>query len=182
MSPGFPPEPAAPMRVSDLLTPPGARLRWLTAQDMPWLRELYASTRADEMAPVPWTPAQKRHFLDQQFDAQHRHYQQAYGNADFLAVCDPDGRPLGRLYLQRSAPAHLIIDVSLFPAVRGHGLGTALIADVQRQAAAQGCGVMLHVLQHNPRARRLYDRLGFVVGEQGASPYLRMDWTPSAVS
>lgn len=181
MSPGFPPEPAPPLRSHDTLAVQGASLRWLTAGDLAWLRELYAGTRADEMAPVPWTPAQKRHFLDQQFDAQHRHYLQAYGSADFLAICDADGQPLGRLYRQRTAPAHLIVDVSLFPAARGQGLGAALIGAVQRQAAAQGCGVMLHVSQHNPRARHLYERLGFVVGEAG-SPYLRMDWTPSAVS
>ena len=176
MRPGFPPEPAQSLWTPAALAARGARLRWLTAQDLPWLRELYAGTRADEMAPVPWTPEQKRHFLDQQFDAQHRHYLQAYGSADFLAVCDRGDRPLGRLYLQRIAPTYLIVDVSLFPAVRGQGLGTALIGAVQEQAAAQGCGVMLHVLQQNPRARRLYERLGFVAGEEGHSPYLRMDW------
>ena len=41
-------------------------------------------------------------------------------------------------YLQRTAPTYLIVDVSLFPAVRGQGLGTALIGAVQEQAAAQG--------------------------------------------
>ena len=182
MRPGFPPEPTQSLWMPDALAARGARLRWLTAQDLHWLRELYAGTREDEMAAVPWTPAQKRHFLDQQFDAQHRHYLQRYGNADFLAVCDLGDRPLGRLYLQRTTPAHLIVDVSLFPHARGQGLGTALIAAIQRQAMAQGCGVMLHVLQQNRRARRLYERLGFVAGGGRAPPYLRMDWEPARVS
>ena len=102
MRPGFPPEPTQSLWMPDALAARGARLRWLTAQDLHWQRELYAGTREDEMAAVPWTPAQKRHFLDQQFDAQHRHYLQRYGNADFLAVCDLGDRPLGRLYLQRT--------------------------------------------------------------------------------
>ncbi len=41
---------------------------------------------------------------------------------------------------------------------------------------------MLHVLQQNRRARRLYERLGFVAGEDRSSPYLRMDWEPARVS
>lgn len=153
----------------------GMSLRWLGEDDVSWLRDLHASTREDEMAPVPWPPAQKRAFLDQQWDAQHRHYLQVHADADFLAICDVADRPLGRLYLRRGATDHLIVDISLFPFARGQGIGTALILAVQRQAAAQGCGLSLSVLQQNPAAWRLYERLGFVAVD-AAPPYVRMAW------
>jgi len=43
---------------------------------LPFLAQLYASTRADELAVTGWTEAVKAAFLEQQFRAQHAHYQQ----------------------------------------------------------------------------------------------------------
>ncbi len=171
----FPPEPLPGFRTPDALAARGVQLRGLRENDLSWLRDLYATTREEEMAPVPWPQAQKRAFLDQQFDAQHRHYLHVYADADFLAVCDVADNPLGRLYLRRGATDHLIVDISLFPLARGQGIGTALIRAVQRQAAAQGCGATLSVMQQNPGARRLYERLDFVAVD-GAPPYVRMEW------
>lgn len=159
------------------LTERGVTLRRVGQEDLPWLRDLYATTREDELAHAPWSPAQKRVFLDQQFGAQHQHYQAAYAAADFLAICDMRG-PLGRFYLQCSPPDHLLVDISLFPWARGEGIGEALIRSAQQEAAAQDRGMTLHVLQQNPGARRLYERLGFVASE-APFPYLRMAWHPS---
>jgi ribosomal protein S18 acetylase RimI-like enzyme len=155
----------------------GVMLRSVVDDDLPWLRDLYATTREDEMAQVPWSAAQKRAFLDQQFGAQHQHYRAAYPGADVLVVFDADG-PLGRFYLQRSPPDHLVVDISLFPRARGQGIGGALIRAAQEDAAVQGRGMTLHVLQQNPAARRLYERLGFVASE-APFPYLRMAWQPT---
>ena len=58
-------------------TPPsGLALRPITEADLPFLAEVYASTRRDELAPVPWTDDQKTRFLRWQFDNQHRYYQE----------------------------------------------------------------------------------------------------------
>src|SRR3712207_8583920 len=38
--------------------------------DDEFLLDVYASTRSEELAPVPWTDEQKRAFLRMQFDAQ----------------------------------------------------------------------------------------------------------------
>lgn len=173
----FPPERPGHMWAPDALAERGVSLRWLRDADLAWLRALYATTRAEEMAPVPWPDAAKRAFVDQQFDLQHRHYLAHYADADFLAV-EQDGRgPVGRCYLRRSAPDHLLIDISLMPALRGGGIGGALIADGQREAAALGRGMRLHVLEANLRARRLYERLGFVV-DGGSGGYVAMRWSP----
>ena len=169
--PGGPTTPA-------LLAERGFSLRGLRDADLPWLRDLYATTRAEEMAPVPWPDAAKRAFLDQQFNLQHRHYLVHYADADFLAVEHAERGPVGRYYLHRTAPNHLLIDISLMPALRGAGLGGTLIGHSQREAAALGRGMRLHVLGGNPGARRLYERLGFIA-DGGEGGYVAMRWSPT---
>lgn len=178
----FPAERPNRMTAPARLAERGFSLRWLRADDLPWLRDLYATTRAEEMATVPWPAPAKRQFLDQQFALQHRHYLAHYGDTDFLAI-ERKGRPAGRYYLQRSAPDHLIVDICLFPALRGQGAGEALIRQSQADAAALGRGMHLHVLQANPGARRLYERLGFVVtGPALHGTHLPMHWTPDGAA
>lgn len=157
----------------------GLAMRPLAERDLPWLRELYADSRADELAGVPWPPQMLHTFLDQQFAAQHAHYVQQYADADFLAI-ERDDHPLGRLYLLRAPPEHLVVDICLFAQARGRGIGSALLRQIQADAAALGRGVALHVTSTNTGARRLYERLGFVEVSGGDEPYRPMRWNASA--
>lgn len=174
----FPRERADRMTTPALLIERGFSLRAAHDGDLPWLRDLYASTRADEMAPVPWPEIAKRSFLDQQFALQHQHYLAHYADTDFLAIEHADHGPAGRYYLQRTAPDHLLVDISLFPALRGSGVGSVLIRQSQQDAAALGRGMRLHVQQSNPGARRLYERLGFVAEEGAEGTHRPMRWSP----
>jgi ribosomal protein S18 acetylase RimI-like enzyme len=162
------------LRAAGVLAAQGITLRWLDDGDLPWLAELYADTRADEMAALPWPGHARRAFVHQQFMLQHQHYLAEYADAEFLAVCRR-GVPAGRLYLRRTAPMHLVVDISLFADARGQGVGRALLAAAQHDATCHGRGMALHVLQHNAAARRLYTHLGFVEAG-GNAPYLRMEW------
>lgn len=175
----FPPERADHLTIPALLAERGFSLRWLHNADLPWLRDLYASTRAEEMAPVPWPEIAKRAFLDQQFGLQHQHYLAHYADTDFLAIEQSGRGPVGRYYLQRAASAHLIVDICLFPGMRGSGVGNTLIRHSQAEAAALGRGMHLHVMRSNPAARRLYERLGFVVTDDTGASHIAMAWTPT---
>jgi len=135
------------------------RLRPITEADGPFLRALYGSTRAEELAPVPWSEEQKRAFLDMQFHAQTIHYQKHYGDGEFLMIEDR-GVPIGRLLLHRSTDEIRIIDISLMPEHRGRGVGTKLLRDVLSEGEATKRKVSIHVEHFNP-AKRLYERLGF---------------------
>jgi ribosomal protein S18 acetylase RimI-like enzyme len=154
----------------------GLAFRPVTGGDLPLLRRIYASTRTEELSVVPWSPAEKTAFLESQFDAQHAHYRRHYPAADFLVI-GRAGADVGRLYLDRWDRELRLIDIALLPEHRGQGIGTALLRDVQDEAAAAGKGVAIHVEKLNP-ARRLYDRLGFVpAGDCG--PYDLLRWAPS---
>jgi GNAT superfamily N-acetyltransferase len=137
----------------------GIRYRDTKKADMPFLALLYRSTREDELAQTPWSEGEKRAFADMQFHAQHEHYQKHYPDALWLIV-EQMGRPVGRLYLERWDKEHRIIDIALMPAVRGRGIGGAILRDVLDEAAGDGKSVGIHVEKLNP-AMSLYRRLGF---------------------
>lgn len=61
-------------------------------EDEGFLLRIYASTRADEMAVVPWTEPEKAAFLNVQFEAQHKYYQEQFPDAEFKIV-EKDGEP-----------------------------------------------------------------------------------------
>ena len=153
----------------------GLSFRPIAEADLPFLYRLYASTRADELAPLPWSEAQKDAFLRQQFGAQHSHYQRYYPKADWLVVTR-GAEDIGRVYVERWEREHCLIDIAFLPECRGKGLGEALMRDLMDEAAAAGKGVQIHVEKFNP-ALHLYRRLGFVTAED-KGVYDLMRWTP----
>jgi ribosomal protein S18 acetylase RimI-like enzyme len=92
-------------------------------------------------------------------------------------VIEIDGERAGRLRVVR-APDHLeLAGIQLLPAHQGHGIGTHLVEQLVVEARDAGLPMWLHVEPDNPRARALYERLGFVaVGEDDGE--IRMVWQP----
>ncbi|ATQ44122.1 GNAT family N-acetyltransferase [Caulobacter mirabilis] len=157
----------------------GLVLRSRTDADRLFLRLLYGSFRAEEMAPVPWPEAVKAQFLDSQFELQNVHFDHFHADADFMVV-EEAGFPIGRLYLDRKPDGWLIVDVGFLPHRRSAGLGAELLRHAHRRARQAGAPrVWLHVAPSNPRARQLYERLGFRLIEADAGPYLAMEWPVS---
>lgn len=157
------------------ILPVTASLRPATAGDRTLLRDVYASTRAEELDQVAWAPGQREAFVQMQFDAQDHEYRRHNPHGDF-DVIEIDGAVAGRLYVDRRPGDLRIVDIVLLPEHRGRGIGTSLVADLLRQAEAEGRIVTIHVEARNP-ARSLYQRLGFEVAED-LGVYLRMEWTP----
>jgi len=155
----------------------GLTFRAVTDADLLFLARLYASTRVEELAAVPWSAEQKAAFLDMQFRAQHTDYQHKCPDADWLVLMRA-GQDIGRLYLERRPIQHGIIDIALLPEYRGRGLGTALLHDLLDEAAAAGKAVSIHVEKFNP-AMRLYRRLGFKT-EEDKGVYDLMRWSAPA--
>lgn len=148
-------------------------LRDETEQDSAFLQQLYAQTRATEMAYFPWTDEQKNAFLTMQFDLQRRHYRENYPNTQF-AIILLDNNPVGRWYLQCRTDNFHLIDISLLADYRNQGIGRYLLKTLIAKAQTKQKNIRLHVETTNP-ALRLYQRLGFSVVEECGFHWL-MEW------
>lgn len=141
------------------MTATGVLLRPISAEDMPFLYLVFASTRTQELAPLGWSAAQQAAFLGRQFDAQHQSYQASFPDADFHVIVVND-RPAGRMYVARTPAEIWLLDIALLPQYRRAGIGSDLVGALLDEAAETCQPVRLHVEKHNP-AVRLFERLGF---------------------
>src|SRR6185369_2723285 len=143
---------------------PNVMLRPAGPDDSDFLVEVYASTRADEMALVPWTDEQRSMFIRSQFAAQQEHYAQKYPAANHDIIVSDDRRG-GRLYVARLDHEIRIVDITLLPAERNTGIGTYLIKQLLDEANHTGKITRIYVEEFNP-SLRLFERLGFSPSEQ----------------
>jgi ribosomal protein S18 acetylase RimI-like enzyme len=134
-------------------------LRPVADEDEEFLVRVYASTRADELARVPWSEAQRAAFVRMQFDAQRLHYR-THNPAATYDVILLDGLPAGRLYVARRRDEIRILDITLLPEHRGRGAGTSLLRDLMSEAAVAALPLNIYVESYN-RSRGLFERLGF---------------------
>ena len=165
------------------------RLQPVTPNDRDVLLELYASTRADELALTDWSDAQRLAFVEMQFDAQTQHYTRQRPQAVCQLIVLDDrpmggsqgGRAAGRLWVDREGDSLHVLDITLLPQARGQGLGSALLRELMAEAQLQGKQVTVSVEVHNP-ARHLYERLGFEAQGELQGIYQRMAWQPATLN
>lgn len=66
----------------------------------------------------------------------------------------------------QARPLLNIHDIAVLSAWRGHGMAGRLLAGIEELAIRLGCcRITLEVRDDNPRARRVYERTGFVAGQ-----------------
>lgn len=143
---------------------PNVTLRPVGLDDYDFLVEVYGSTRAEEMAMVPWTVEQQQAFVRMQFTAQQDHYTKTYPTASHDIIMSDD-RPVGRLYVARLDQEFRIVDITLLPAERNAGIGSYLIKQLLDEANRAGKVTRIFVEEFNP-SRRLFERLNFSPSEQ----------------
>jgi ribosomal protein S18 acetylase RimI-like enzyme len=99
-------------------------------------------------------------------------YHRGWGRAgDIAVIAEMDGKIVGgalcRLftddehgegYHDENTPE---LGVAVWGGQRGEGIGTRLIEELERRAAAAGAGAMSLSVESANRARRLYERLGY---------------------
>ncbi|MFZ5855968.1 MAG: GNAT family N-acetyltransferase [Chloroflexota bacterium] len=148
-------------------------LRPVRDEDEALLLAIYASSRAEEMALVPWDAAMKDAFLRSQFSAQQTHYRSYFPQAvhDMILV---DGEPVGRIYVDRRADEIRILDVTMLTESRRRGIGTRIIQELMKEADDQDQSLSIYVESFN-RSLGLFQRLGFVKAEETGASWL-MVW------
>ena len=145
--------------------------------DGDFLLSLYASTRRPELAGTGWPEKEADAFIGMQFDAQTRHYRQAFPNATY-SVIYVDGERAGRLIVNRADDEIVIVDITLTPKFRRIGVGGVLVRRLLEEADAGHLHVRCHVLQASS-ARRFWERAGFAAnGSDGV--YVAMERAPQA--
>jgi ribosomal protein S18 acetylase RimI-like enzyme len=167
------------MSICPELTDLDIGLRLARPEDGAFLYQVYASTRHEELAQVPWNDAQREAFLRMQFRAQDRFYRSEYAGAIF-EVIEVNSAAAGRLYVHRCDNEIRLLDIALLPAYRNRGIGTMLLEGILAEAERERKKVSIHVEVFN-RAARLYERLGF---EKMASNgiYSLMEWRPRVLA
>jgi ribosomal protein S18 acetylase RimI-like enzyme len=151
-------------------------LRPVTAADDDFIFSCYASTRAQELAQVPWSQEQKESFVRMQYTAQKQHYavDAPHANHDIIYL---DSTPVGRIYLDRRENALHILDITVLPQHRNQGTGALLLRRLLDEAGRAGKPVTIYVESFNP-SLRLFERLGFRKDlEKGF--HLLMKWQPA---
>lgn len=93
------------------------------------------------------------------------------GEVEYLAACPPSGLPvaIGMIDYVMNPGAGTLEQLSVHWALQSCGIGTILIGTAERRILARGLRrAELGVEESNPRARALYERLGYVV--YGSAP------------
>jgi ribosomal protein S18 acetylase RimI-like enzyme len=154
---------------------PVITLRVAKGDDEAFLQAVYTSTREAELASTGWSDEQKAAFCAQQFHAQDAHYRKHYPTAQFFVI-EVEKQPAGRLYVDHWEKEIRIMDIALLPSFRGRGIGTHFLRELKKEAQNASKLLSIHVETFNP-AKRLYERLGFVVAED-KGVYQLMTWSP----
>ena len=93
----------------------------------------------------------------------------AAGEVEYLAVCPPSGLPVaigGIDYIPRPGAGELW-QLAVHPTLQSCGIGTLLVAAAEQRIRARGLDrAEIGVEESNPRARALYERLGYTAYER----------------
>jgi ribosomal protein S18 acetylase RimI-like enzyme len=84
---------------------------------------------------------------------------------------------VGRLRVIRSLNGIELSGIQLLPRVQSRGIGTSIIEALKAEALSAGASLDLGVEKDNPRARRLYERLGCVQVAEDEEEY-KLRWCP----
>jgi len=133
-----------------------------TEADREFLYELHRATMREHIERTwGWDEEWQRADLERRFRA---------GTTQIITV---SGKRAGAIELAENDHELVVANIQIVPAHQGHGIGTRVLEMMIARASEQGRDVGLQVLVTNTGARRLYERLGFVVTEN-IPPHLRM--------
>lgn len=152
------------MNFNTLSLPAGLHVRAATSADTVFLEQLYKSTRLD-LDLIDAEQALIDEIKLSQFVAQTASYEESFPNSLSLIIEYHDQK-VGRVILDFGHNEILIVDISFTPEARGKGLGGGVMRSFIHCSEQTLLPLRLSVLQENTDAKKLYQRLGFVLDER----------------
>ena len=142
------------------------RLRRARPDDTEWITAL--APRMHEFGPPPWRDVGMMN--DAVAEQWARELTTPTAGSVMLVAEDASGAPAGFVWLKTDRDyfsdmqvGH-VIDIAVTPSAEGRGVGRALLAAAEQWAKDHGYPwLTLHVFAGNDRARRLYEKAGYVV-------------------
>jgi ribosomal protein S18 acetylase RimI-like enzyme len=107
-------------------------------------------------------------------DFQARRFREHFDTAG-LQIVSYRGQEVGAIKVLPEENSLFLAYIAILPVLQNQGIGTALIRQVLVEAARNDQPVTLQVLRGNP-ARRLYERLGFVITDQNDERCFMIHW------
>ncbi len=139
---------------------PDYELRQATRADYEFLYRLHVAAMRDLVTRVwGWEDAWQEQFFADHFDPAH---------SRTVVV---NGEDVGVIAIEWNVVDAFIVNIEILPDYQGRGLGAALVHGIIAAADSRNLPVRLHVLKINP-ARRLYERLGFVINGETETHFL----------
>ena len=141
-------------------------IRRATDADREFLYELVCRTMREVIEKTwGWDEAWQRAEFDRRF-------------IEYLvSIIGYDDRPVGGLWLESKPDSIYIHGIYISPEYQGRGIGSAVVRQLIEQAMIRRASVTLSVVPANPRAKQLYERLGFEV-TNFEEPFFRMRHNP----
>ena len=136
--------------------------------------DLFCKSRLPEWDLVPLAPALRHQLMAMQFEAQTTSYAAQFPRARF-DIIELEGRPIGRIVVDRPGDRIHIVDQAIVPELRSRGAGTAIMMSLMQEAETQNIPVRLMVADANDPSLKLYQRLGFHQIDE-AVMYMELEW------
>ena len=153
-------------------------LRAERPRDRDFRFDLFCKSRLPEWDLVQLDPGVRHGLMQMQFEAQTASYAAEFPRARF-DIIELEGRPIGRIVVDRPGDRIYLVDQAIVPELRSRGAGTAIMRALMEEAATAGLAVRLMVADSNDPSLKLYSRLGFRQIDQ-AMMYMEMEWRAPA--
>lgn len=112
---------------------------------------------------------------------QQNDFDRDFSQMDQFKVIEINGEFIGfaQYYLEHSC--YHVVEIHLLPEYRGNGIGSDILKSLQGICIAQGKKIQLGCFKENVRAKKLYQKLGFIDMEETDTHYI-MEYDKGSVS